>query len=79
MERATVFLRTELFSFGHDDAHVPNGVMVIEGRVIERISGGIRFETDLLLDGRGREMTDDVLTLELPWSKVDHILVQEEE
>lgn len=78
MERVTVFLRTELFSFGHADSHIPNGVMVIEARLVERLSGGVRLETDLLLDARGRELSDEVLTLELPWAKVDHLLVQEE-
>lgn len=75
MEKVTVFLRTALFSYGHDDAHLPNGVMVIEGRVLERLAGGVKLETDLLLDLRGRELSDDVLVLELPWAKVDHILV----
>ncbi|TNE85779.1 MAG: hypothetical protein EP330_24390 [Deltaproteobacteria bacterium] len=79
MESVMVFLRTELFSYGHADAHVPNGVMVIEGRVVERLSGGLRLETDLLLDLRGRELSDEELTLELPWAKIDHIVVQVEE
>jgi hypothetical protein len=75
MERVTVFLRTALFSYGNADAHLPNGVMVIEGRVLERLSGGLKIETDLMLDVRARELSDDVLILELPWAKVDHILV----
>ena len=36
MDSVTVFLRTELFAFGHTDSHVPNGVMVIDGRVVRR-------------------------------------------
>lgn len=78
MERVTVFLRTALFSYGNDDAHLPHGVTVIEARVIERLSGGLKIETDLFLDQRGRELADDVLILELPWSKIDHILVHGE-
>lgn len=78
MDSVTVFLRTELFAFGHTDSHVPNGVMAIEGRILERLAGGLRIETDLLRDIRGRELSDDVLTLELPWSKVDHVVVHEE-
>lgn len=77
MERVTVYLRTALFSYGHSEAHVPHGVMVVEGRLVERLSGGLRIETDLLLDARGRELSDVELSIELPWGKIDHVVVQE--
>ena len=79
MEAVTIYLRTALFSFGHPDAHVPNGVTVIEGRIIDRPSGGVTVETDVMRDDRGRELSEAVLTLQLPWAKVDHILVHDED
>ncbi len=74
MERVTVFLRTSLFSFGGPEAHLPVGVMVVEGNLVDRVAGGIVLETDRLLDERGRELSAAGLKIQLPWSKIDHIL-----
>jgi hypothetical protein len=74
MEKVTVFLRTALFSFGGDDAHVPTGVMVLVGEVVDRPSGGITIKTERLLGERGRLLSEAKHTLCLPWAKVDHIV-----
>ena len=73
MDRVTVYLRTSLFSYGGPDAHVPNGVMVVEGEILDRPSGGIRMRAQRLLDDRGRELSRNETVLQLPWAKVDHI------
>ena len=74
MDRVTVFLRTSLFSFGGPDAHIPAGVMVVEGSLVDRVSGGIVIDTDRFLDERGRELSAAGLKIQLPWAKIDHIL-----
>ncbi len=77
MERVTIYLRTSLFSIAGDNPHVPNGVMVLEGEVVERPSGGVVIDVAKYLDGRGRETECDAKKLFLPWAKVDHIVLQE--
>lgn len=75
MDRVTVYLRTSLFSFGGHDAHVPAGVMVIQGHAVERAGSFLVLEAQAFLDERGRRVAEDRMTLQLPWAKVDHILV----
>ncbi len=75
MDRVTIYLRTTLFSLGGPKAHVPPGVMVITGTLDESSGGSLAVETDRLLDERGRELSDAALSLRLPWSKVDHVVV----
>jgi len=77
MERVTVFLRTALFSYGNAQAHVPAGVMVLEGAVVDRPHGGLTVQTSRLLDQQGRDQGEVELVLHLPWAKVDHLLVHE--
>ena len=77
MNRVTVFLRTNLFSFSGPEKHVPSGVMVIEGHVIEQNAIGITIETDHLLDDRGRILSEASLKLVLPHAKIDHMLLLE--
>ncbi|MFT4624177.1 MAG: hypothetical protein ACI8PZ_002836 [Myxococcota bacterium] len=74
MKRVVVFLRTSLFSFGGADAHVPPGVMVVEGNIVDRVAGGVVLDTDRFLDERGRELSAAGLKVQLPWAKIDHIL-----
>ena len=74
MQRVTVFLRTSLFSFGGPDAHLPAGVMVVEGLLVDRVAGGVVLDTDRFLDDRGRELSAAGMKIQLPWAKVDHIL-----
>jgi len=76
MNRVTVYLRTSLFSFSGADAHLPPGVMAIQGQTPEGGSGStLRVEVDKLLDERGRSLSEDPLSLQLPWSKIDHVVV----
>lgn len=75
MDRVTIYLRTSLFSLGGPRAHVPAGVMVIEGKANPAEGGALTVQTELLLDDRGRELSDTSVTLRLPWAKVDHVVV----
>lgn len=75
MERVNVFLRTPLYSVGGGGAHLPSGVLLLEGMLMERDGAGIRIEADRFLDARGRELLEETLTLVLPWEKIDHVLI----
>lgn len=77
MTHTTVYLRTSLFSLGGPRAHVPAGVMIIEGNS-EYADGGLTIEVDRLLDERGRELSNAPITLRLPMAKVDHLVVHAE-
>ncbi len=79
MDRVTVYLRTTLFSLGGPRAHVPAGVMVVEGTSPGSEGGAITVHTERMLDERGRELSDAELVLRLPWAKVDHVVVQSTE
>ncbi len=74
MDPFTVYLRTALFSTGGAEAHVPAGSMIIDGKITDRPSGAIVIETTRLRDGRGRELAEAKLTLQIPMSKIDHIV-----
>lgn len=76
MERVTTYLRTPLFSFGGSD-HLPDGVMIIEGELVDRDVSAARIDADRLLDERGRELLDEAISLIVPWEKIDHMLVIE--
>ena len=77
MSQVTVFLRTSLFSYSGPKKHLPSGVMVIDGHVIEQNSSGVTIETSRMMDDRGRVLSEDSLKLALPQSKIDHILIIE--
>ena len=77
MEKTTVYLRTSLFSLGGPRAHVPAGVMIIEGKSTYA-DGGLTIEVDSLLDERGRELSNAPITLRLTMEKVDHMVVHPE-
>ena len=74
-ERVMVFLRTSLFSVAGPTAHVPHGVTVVVGTVIDRPAGSVRVAAERLVDERGRVTSEAPLVLELPWDKIDHIAV----
>lgn len=77
MSQVTVFLRTSLFSYSGPKKHLPSGVMVIDGHVIEQNNSRVTIETARMMDDRGRVLSEDSLKLVLPQSKIDHILVVE--
>lgn len=77
MERVSIFLRTPLFSFGGAEDAVPQGVIVITGNLEDDGGAAIRIEAEELRDDRGRTLSDDSLTLYVPWEKIDHIVVFE--
>lgn len=78
MDRVTVYLRTSLFSFGGPEAHVPPGVMVVVGQIVDRPASSLVLEATQLFDERGRQLSEERVTLQLPWSKIDHILVHKD-
>lgn len=75
MDRVSIFLRSPLFSFGGDDAPLPAGVMVVEGMMVAQEPGAIRIDAERLADQRGRQLTDESISLWVPWEKIDHVLV----
>lgn len=77
MAAFTIYLRTALFSGGGPEAHLPPGVMIVAGDIAERPQGAIVVKTSSLCDQRGRELSDAKLTLQLPLSKIDHIVHEE--
>lgn len=74
MDRVSLYLRTPLFSYGGSD-HLPDGVYIVEGQMAAAEDAYVRIDADRLLDERGRELTDEVTTLMIPWAKIDHVLV----
>lgn len=77
MEKVTVFLKTSLFSVTGKDGHVPAGVLIVEATVVDRPSGVLRVDTERLLDERGRLLSEKAVRLDLPWAKIDHVLVRD--
>jgi len=77
MERVTIYLRTSLFSIAGDNSHMPNGVMVLEGSVADRPSGGLVIEVTKYIDGKGRDLDGKPMKLYLPTAKIDHAIVHE--
>jgi hypothetical protein len=78
MNNVVIFLRTALFTYGGEQGHVPAGATVIEGRILdEKNPGGALVETAKFLDDRGRKLGEQKVTIVLPWSKVDHVLVRD--
>ncbi len=78
MDRVTVFLRTALFSFGGDRAHVPSGATVIEGAVVEQPPAGLLSDASRVTDDRGTTLREGACRLLVPWSKIDHVHVDTE-
>lgn len=72
MERATLYLRTAMFSLGRD-GHVPPGVMVLDAIIEDRPKGGMIVRTQAMYDSQGRLLSDALVRLHLPWSKIDHM------
>lgn len=77
MERVTIYLRTALFSTAQE-SHVPLGVMVIEGEVLDRPAGALTVRCDKLLDDRAKSLAEGPMRLQIPWSKIDHLLFRED-
>lgn len=73
MSPYTLFLRTALFHVGGPEAHVPTGVFIIRGDITSRDNGMITVKTAQLLDDRGNVLSEEVLSLSLPTSKIDHV------
>jgi hypothetical protein len=75
MERARIFLRTTLFTAGHEP-HVPAGASVLDVEVLDRGAGALVVRLERVYDERGRLLGEPTATLWLPWSKVDHAMVR---
>lgn len=74
LDRVRVLLRTELFSTGGPDAHLPPNVAIIDGRVKDR-QGGLTIEVEGVHDAQGRRLAFEPCTVWLPASKIDHAVV----
>ena len=74
MEKVTVFLRTALFSFGEAEGHIPHGVHAVRGTLVERSEASLVLQGETLFDYDGEQLEGTAVRLELPWSKVDHVL-----
>ncbi|MCA9490478.1 MAG: hypothetical protein KC621_11160 [Myxococcales bacterium] len=77
MEKVTVFLKTSLFTLPGAEGHVPTGVMIIEATVVDRPSGALRVDTERMRDERGRLLSETAVRLDLPWAKIDHLLLRD--
>lgn len=75
MSQVTVFLHTSLFAFNNSERHLPAGVAAIDGELLERHPGGVLLSARSLCDAKGRELSSDAMTLDIPWSKIDHLHV----
>ena len=75
MEQATVFLRTALFSADSNDAHIPAGVSILSVDIIDRPAGTITVRVNEYRDARNRPLEGESTTLNIPWSKIDHLLL----
>lgn len=73
--RVRLYLRTALFSLGGPEAHIPPGVSIIEGVLFDRPPGFLAVRTETLFDSRGRELPGESAHLQVPMSKIDHMLV----
>lgn len=77
LDRIRVMLRTTLFSTGGPDAHLPPGVSIVDGRLLEGGGMGLLVDVDRVYDGAGRALEANPCVLLLPSSKIDHVLVLE--
>ncbi len=75
LDLVRVLLRTELFSTGGPDAHVPPGVAIVDGRVRSHTGAGLVVEVQGVFDAGGRRLDAPPCTLLLPTAKIDHVLV----
>jgi len=75
MEDVTIYLRTTLFTVGGEGAHVPPGTMIIRGSRAPEASGGVTVTTSSVRSAKGKELPSEPLTLHIPWSKVDHMVI----
>ena len=73
MNQATIYLRNSLFSTSASSGHVPAGVMIIKGEIVDSAGGGVITITHQLCDERAKVLAETPLKLHLPWAKIDHI------
>lgn len=74
MDRVTIYLRTALFSVAGAEAHLPVGAAIVEGSLVERVTGGLLVQTEQLRDQHGKALAEVSSRLMLPWAKIDHVL-----
>jgi hypothetical protein len=77
LARVTLFLRTALFSPESENAHIPQGIAIIDGETTEGPAGALTVKTKAYRDSRDRALTGSPRTLTIPWSKIDHVLERE--
>ena len=77
MDRVTLYLRASLYSPPGTEPHVPVGAVVMIGKTADRGSGGVTITIESLLDERGKPLPSKPVTVIVPWSKIDHVLLHE--
>lgn len=75
-DRVTVYLRAPLFTLPGEAAHVPAQAVILEGAIVDD-KGGPVLRTSRFLDEKGRLLATQASILVVPWSKIDHIRVEE--
>ena len=78
MDRVTLYLRNSLFTLGGDDGHIPSAVMILEGNLQAKANGTVTIKVSIMRDMRGKPLSETATTLQLPWSKIDHMLIHED-
>lgn len=77
MTRVRVFLSTPLYTVRGQE-HVPSDAVIMDGRVTDRVGGGLIVSVDTYADGTGRPLEGAPRNLYLPASKIDHVQLLDE-
>lgn len=77
MTRVRVFLSTPLYTVRGEE-HVPSDAVIMDGRVTDRVGGGVIVAVESYSDGYGRPLEGAARNLYLPASKIDHIQLMDE-
>lgn len=72
MESVRIYLRTPLYA-ARKSSHVPQGAVVLEGKVEEQAHGGMVVAVHVWLDDQGRALEGAAKRLFLPLAKIDHV------
>lgn len=74
-DRVIIYLRAPLFALSGADAHVPANAFIVEGAILEE-KGGPVVKTAVFRDEKGRVLVEKVVTILIPWAKIDHMKIE---
>ena len=86
MKMVTIYLKHPLFSLKGAHDPMPNGVVVLEGKLLEEPRSGVHIQAEryfsvekapMSTDEELKEKEGPAMQLYLPSSKIDHIRFQE--